>query len=35
MKPTRKRLIRRAIFPYICGPHVDDYDMKGIVHVVP
>ncbi len=22
-------------FPYICGPHIEDYDMKGIVHVVP
>ncbi len=22
-------------FPYICGPHHEDYDMKGIVHVVP
>lgn len=21
-------------FPYVCGPHEDSYDMKGIVHVV-
>ena len=22
-------------FPYICGPHHEDYDMRGVVHVTP
>jgi plastocyanin len=24
-----------GVYPYVCEPHEKDYDMKGIVHVVP
>ncbi len=24
-----------GVFPYVCEPHEKDYDMKGVVHVVP
>ncbi|MCK5362042.1 MAG: plastocyanin, partial [Gammaproteobacteria bacterium] len=24
-----------GIYPYVCEPHETDYDMKGVVRVVP
>ena len=30
-----RKFDKAGTFPYVCEPHEKEYDMKGVVHVVP